>query len=43
LENELKRKKTLIEQQKSTWPTHVIGDLQSALEITDERIGEINC
>ena len=41
LEKELSKKQKLLELKQNTWPAHVIGDLDSGIKVTEDRIGEI--
>lgn len=42
LEKELNKKQKLAELKQNTWPSHVIGDMDSTIKVTEEQIGEID-
>ena len=37
----MSRKQNLVELKQNTWPALVIGDLQSGINVTEDRTGEI--
>ena len=37
----MSRKQNLVKLKQNTWPAHVIGDLESGINVTEDRIGEI--
>jgi hypothetical protein len=42
LEKELNKKQKLVELKQNTWPSYVIGDMESTIKVTEEQIGEID-